>query len=377
MMPSMARIRTEFREKLQLAMQSVSQSRSTVMHANEMESISYLTPYSFLCREPEQMAKLLDMTLGDVLQWRAKLAEQLRLEKHPNCDNLFISGSCSALHLYQKEKEDSCKRLVVSTGSSAFDGLVACQEQQQISVCTSTGLRGGLVYEVVGEPASGKTQLALSIVCRALVDTRGLATVYYLTSLGVSESAITRRISRLLDTHIHKNNTGISSPSEMHSKYTHQIHFVPVRDGYQLLSALTHIEGLDSQKLIVVLDSASGCLTTDSLSLQEAGPNVIAQVSMQLRQLARNSDSLVFVCNGTIPAPKYAGEDISLMKQGTLAPALKKYWRPHDVRVYLEITKSCNDFKYISATLTRHCLKSVNHAAVVFAICQTGVTDAA
>jgi hypothetical protein len=469
----------------------------TTAHSMNMNSVSMkhmnmssMTPQAFLARDPQQLCDDLSMSMEDVLEWRCQLATQLRTTRmnehqhhhrhgcnngngkgsgHNNaqdqvpqqeqehagsgpgsCNKPLFVGAVSALELYhaqQRQHKTQTTSLTISTGSVALDKLFLSTSHTYRSGL-GVGLVGGTVVEVVGEPSSGKTQLALSVACRALLwidpQQHPQVQVHYLVSGGsTSVTALTRRLSRLLDSHMNqKQHNSNHQHQHPHNHQQHHlrnnkrtavqclehIHFTLVRDGYQVLAALDRIvdpknmntgtvtgheqqEHYQHHHNVIILDSASGCLTNHTLLEDntrtstaggggcDSGVALVNQVGIQLRQVARQTGSVVLVLNGLVKANHpYANTSTAIasssyLKQGTLQPALvslkqPKYdaWRPQDVRIGLEIignmtvlnhkkNKSIQAFVMDrpSQTMTTNGDDSLLHCQ--FAIDASGVTD--
>ena len=99
--------------------------------------------------------------------------------------------------------------------------------------------------------------------------------------------------------------------------------FTTVNDGYEALTALEQVG--DEKRILVILDSASGCLCADLYSSGdgEAGLMLSKQVARILRRIARHNGAAVLVTNGPV-----SGE------ASGVKPAMGQTWHAADVALW-------------------------------------------
>lgn len=230
-----------------------------------------------------------------------------------------IPGCVSVVELlkYQKALASSNNSASsISTGSSTLDHLLAIPTEMATSLSSSMnprlcipmqGLPWGTVIQCSGAAATGKTQVALQVAVSAASQN---VRVLYISS-AVGQGSLKPLVLRLreLACAVATSRTQVVSMMDL-------VSFQTVEDGYQLLTCLAELEEscLDEsqQQLapsneqqqpastirVVILDAASGCLTTEDESL-------LQRVALRLKQLARHYNLLVWINNSsTTPRPK-------------------------------------------------------------------------
>jgi hypothetical protein len=157
--------------------------------------------------------------------------------------------------------------------------------------------------------------------------------------------------------------------------------FATVNDGYEALAVLEQVG--DQKRILVILDSASGCLSADLYASGDGDVGLILsqQVARTLRRLARHNGAAVLVTNGTV-----SGEGSGSK------PAMGQAWYAADVALWFQATTpigssvedpvvSISDSKRIRATLEHHSAKpchrpqTIGDRTVEFMITSTGIAD--
>jgi len=266
------------------------------------------------------------------------------------------------------------------------------------------GVAFGHVTEVYGSLATGKTQLALSLAARMALFNTDRVSVYYLAAGGGNASVVplVRRLSRMV-TVLHEQLTtnGQKLGSRDMLERLRGVEFTTVSDGYAALAELSRIESIHRRPThtqpteissndplggcLIVLDSASGCLTPDLLGGGLATPTdngvgayLVSEVALTLRRMARLQNHAVLVTNGT------AGERSGSVNgtSASLKPALGYGWNAADVQVFFEVREGEKNMR-IRATLEQHYARSIHthrddscgRDCADFAIDTVGVVD--
>ena len=358
---------------------------------------------------------------------------QLRTKK------AFIEGSCTALDYcihasfdllmsfpendethqseslpFQSIDENICNISTIPTGSKQLDQLLS-PPPSSIAALHSTfkqyipnsnkthtpGLAFGLVTEVTGPPASGKTQLALTLASNAA---KQKMTVHYLASGGGNSTIVplARRLLNIL------RSTNVNHSNLLFTQILERVTFHTVTDGYQALTKLTEIQqtiegknrirndcdseidtsnsndqfrkyrNFKNSRILLIFDSASGCLSPNIAGSRidgGVGSALMNQVGIMLRRMARINNHAVFVTNGSVGKPlSYAqmhnndNQSSSTIAQDIFKqPAMRNMWKIADIRVCFGILEDCNlnqrdgiGVRKIRAILDKHFAKSCN-----------------
>ena len=261
------------------------------------------------------------------------------------------------------------------------------------------GVYPGIVTEVAGPPSSGKTQISLSVSADAAL--RGWS-VHYLAGGGGSASVLplARRLRQMVSartrtassssSHPRPSGGGGGIPIDATARALERVRFTTVPDGHRVLAALCGIEAdfllssandggdgegrggrgaVESHDLLVVLDSASGCLAPDLYADGDGGigASLVNEAALMLRRLSRaaaisptgevTGRCAVFVTNGTVSSHSSSssssysggwkkGGDGSVsgsIREGASSGgrpnhklAMGSFWRAADVRALLE-----------------------------------------
>ena len=145
----------------------------------------------------------------------------------------------------------------------------------------------------------------------------------------------------------------------------------------------THVV-LDLQdRCLVVLDSASGCLSPQLCGNGDGGTGsvLIAGIGSALRRTARVRDDAVLVTNGVVRAGRGRGRE---RRRGNddrdWRPAMNNVWKFADVRIGLKSLRhdERNNTRIVRATLDGHKTEPLRrpNESVEFAISKDGVSDA-
>jgi AAA domain len=250
------------------------------------------------------------------------------------------------------------------TGSRHLDQLLRFPPEFSFAFKNPLLFHGpeGYVIQLAGMPASGKTQLALSMAAsygltHAMTQAAG-PNVWYLYSSPTALNAHVRRLADLLSlrarTLPHELNQ--SGGDDWATWALDRTVFLSVHDDFSILAALADIEtnlnlcycseSTVLQTRLIVLDSASACL---------AGANnhiLLVQVGRTLQRLARDFGITVLVVNG-------AGTEIRTPSNSTRRlqrPALGVVWSSHmDISVWLHSHGVDQEHRtLIQAQLDRH-----------------------
>jgi len=371
---------------------------------------------------------------------------------HRNRPPAIIAGAASCLDLcinalLSKDSESSSKPL--STGSLRLDELLgapsdvmcggqSCWVHQSSTLPPNmrkrrrigdkprsifglgqasehSGVLPGLVTEIFGPSSTGKTQVALTVAADAAL--RGW-TVHYLAGGGGSATVLplARRLRQLLSeksrpeiTAKHGSSCGDESPME-------RVLFTTVPDGNHALAALANVESTMhslayresktrhekpiNKDILVILDSASGCLSPNLFSEGDggAGAAMVNEIGLVLSRLSRTAGRScrcsVLITNGTVSSVSN-NDSIS---PSSFKPAMGKLWRASDIRIKVVtsstdnsseglIKQSCSSngmvispVKNIRATLVKHFAKSLNASksssiTATYGISASGVVD--
>lgn len=278
------------------------------------------------------------------------------------------------------------------------------------------GIAFGIVTEVTGPPASGKTQLALTLAINA---SKQNIHVHYLAAGGGNRTIIP------LARRLYAMSRSPRSESSSQSECLHKIHFHSVKDGYHALAIMDQIKrnsenlheeivndvkDVSKKRILLILDSASGCLSPNILVERRdggIGSSLIHEVGMALRRLARIYQHAVFVTNGTVGCINMSSNGNSAdvrndhNQQSNIIrrhyqPAMKNMWKVADIRICFDILEDLDKNqnlirqdietrafrRKIRATLDKHYAKSCNPAeryiaerSAEFALWHLGVTD--
>jgi len=422
-------------------------------------------PQSLLARDPGELSRILSISKKDVNNIRNQGAEAIIMDTtvghgEESCRILreldlisstekieegeettisstsairpslsMIGGStlldlCSLSSLSPLELSDS----VITTGSSALDSLLSPLElssstnikkrsRSEISGIipephSPIGLQSGIVTEVSGPSGSGKTQLSLSLAANAIIHpTASTWKVHYLVAGGGSTSiySLARRFRQICHSRFHADGErNLPSSDEVLKR----ISFTVVPDAYYLLATLTELErefhatkiiNKTSYNHLIILDSASGCLSSYLYGDRDGGVGaaLLNEVCLSLRRLARivrvgadtnglarriRRQAAVFVTNGVVSA----------FRKGATRekkPALGELWRTADVQIVLstlgDVYNNSSDvpgmwksaMRRVSARLERHNEKQCNASSekhirnVQFGIDQSGIVN--
>lgn len=328
---------------------------------------------------------------------------KLQLQQH---DDSLILGSVSALDLGLYESLCFDRHRALSTGSNRLDELLSPpaeftntavvhplkKQQQTVSSgedSSKIGMPFGYVTQVTGPPACGKTQLALMVSALHASKEPGPSVFYLASGVGHATLILARRMNHFCQRT--KNANPING-----------VNFFNVSNGYEALSALSEIEAKIQQRsvsqqkqgtglsllhprVLIVFDSASGCLSGDLYSAGDggAGVSLAREVAWTLKRLARQHGAAVLVTNGTVSAEKHS-----------LKAAMGQSWKAADLKLWLKVVEDAgqdvrqsnnsgicvSQRKIISATLEQHPAKAVHgkktsEITANFAITASGISD--
>lgn len=284
--------------------------------------------------------------------------------------SLTIEGFASALDLVRYETLHTGGPL--PTGCPSLDAMLALPTEyaavvstavkalpvESAAVLPTTGLPRGYVTQLAGPPASGKSQVALHLAAQQALTTTTASTWYLCNA---SAAIYAQRLAQLI-------------PSGATRALDRTI-FRTVTDEYQVLAALADLRAVleneeddageenaaqtnaarqqVSKPLLLVLDSASGCLCTEN-------DDLMAKVALSLKSLARQHGLAVLVTNGAVT--DRSSDSISSRSSKA---ALGKAWKSAaDIHVWLEsIGRSSGNAaavvggpspKFVQARLDRH-----------------------
>ena len=299
----------------------------------------------------------------------------------------FIIGSISSLEmsahsLFMKRACANARLEHLSTGSDALDSLLAPtspsietislgypfdlsrandKSHNDNSSSKPGGIPFGMITEFSGPPSSGKTQLSLSIIARAVVCTN--IRVIYIRS-GDSSSVCRRLYAMCVEvvrtSSRHANNVNDVQRMEMDAKTAQRmmerIAVTSCFDAYSLLALLAKIEskelshGDDERSdngTLLVVDSISGCIG-HHLSDLAVGAALANQVGLTLRRMTRSLDCrfpsrlsgnetactpphrfAVVVTNGSVAS--WSDNTSNKSK-----PAMGRYWHANDIGLWIE-----------------------------------------
>jgi hypothetical protein len=277
----------------------------------------------------------------------------------------IIVGALTALDLcrYQEYLHEA-RPAGIPTHSRQLDDLLAFPPESNCSTCG--GLPFGYVTQVTGPPATGKTQLALGVAAQHAADS---GKVFYLAS-GFGHGTLLPLVRRLQHFCTANNFQNVIQ----------NVTFATVNDGYEALTALEQVA--DEKRILVILDSASGCLSADLYASGDgdAGLMLSQWVAHTLRRVARHNGAAVLVTNGTV-----SGEGSGVK------PAMGQAWYAADVALWFQATstgssvedliESTSGSKRIRATLEHHWAKpchrlhTIGDQTVEFMITSTGIAD--
>ena len=333
-----------------------------------------------MSRDPASLAQSLRVPLLQIEKVRAAVSDALAAKAphgkralhvaatigNAESYNPIVVGALTALDLcrYQEHLHED-QPAGISTHSRRLDELLAYPAEFNCS--TTGGLPFGYVTQVTGSPASGKTQLALGLAAQHAADS---GKVYFLAS-GFGHGTLLPLIRRLQHFCTASNFQNVLQ----------NVTFATVNNGYEALSVLEQVG--DRKRILVILDSASGCLSGDLYAPGDGdvGLMLSQQVARTLRRLARHNGAAVLITNGTV-----SGDG------NTLKPAMGQAWHVADVALWFEATTSIgssledpsvsvSDIKRIRATLEHHSAKpchrrnTIGERTVELVITSTGIAD--
>jgi KaiC/GvpD/RAD55 family RecA-like ATPase len=236
-----------------------------------------------------------------------------------------VSGTISVLEMLQEKARES-EFPTLTTGSFSLDRLLSFPKEYSVAPSAEmtlnhssdphSGIPFGYVTQFSGPPGCGKSQVALQVAS----STANIKT-WYLSS-NPSLRSYAQRLSQLVKHY----------PQSVQFDVLTRTDFLSVGDEHQLLAALADIEhSLESGTVaapncLLVFDSASGCLNSDSPFLT---------ISNTLRRVARRYRVAVVITNGSVS--HRSGDDGRL---STPKPALGKFWKAADIQVWAELTRS-------------------------------------
>jgi archaellum biogenesis ATPase FlaH len=295
------------------------------------------------------------------------------LQNNNTENSTWLMGAQSACFLLQQNNK---RRFQFSTGSISLDGLVAfpagyqpaalassplssiqtnSQCTQSQSTSSTTGLTSGYITQISGPSASGKTQLALH--------TAGLASLSHARIWYLCSQPPRVNVERLYQLVYHK--TSLNSTDSLQESLK-RIELVHVQDEFALLTSLAEIERAiqalqmndNATPVLVIIDSLSMCLSTESESL-------LLQVASTLVRLARQARAAILVVNGAVRSD-----------ETKFKPALGKTWsRVADIHVWLQQADQQDVNRKIQARLDRHPVKARNNATIEFYITANGISE--
>ena len=330
--------------------------------------------------------------------------------------NIMLRGQKRSRQQMKEQQQPAATIHIISTGSIALDGMLAIPENISSTLSASMntlmtshsqqpdGVPCGYVFQCSGPSASGKTQLALQLAMSAAAS---LHNVWYLTSgVGTTPRPLAMRLKQLAFAAVEGHRSQALALLENISLQT-------IHNGYQLLARLDELEEMllldqarhsnsttttttnsSSPPKALILDSASGCLTTEDDGLLQT-------VALRLKQLARNFELLVWINNGSVtPITSNSNSNSnsnSTASRGTAItskpkPALGMAWkRACDIHISLQVPshKKQQEEPYyqeqsgpsstvVQATLEQHPFRnchSANASSAQFCITPRGVQD--
>jgi DNA repair protein RadB len=282
-----------------------------------------------------------------------------------------IPGTISALQLlnHQVQYYQQHQQYNLSTGCLALDQLLsfppeyACTTHMDVPMGPALFLNG-YVTQLYGPPASGKSQLALQVVASSCCatctnnksSTSSTCDSWYLSS----DPALNRYAERL-----HQICGG--------GEQVPQTRFVTVTTTHQVLHALAMIEAsiiqgngnndapITKRGTLLVLDSASGCLSTENDEL-------LHRVASLIKNLARHYNMAVVVTNASVQRHQQSQQPT------LLRPALGRIWKKAiDIQVLVEAING----GYSRATLELHSAKQCSEKDIAkFRIEAKGIVSA-
>lgn len=330
------------------------------------------TPQAFLSRDPASLAKALNVALHQIETVRAAVADALAA-KSPhgkralqvaatvgNTQEPIVVGAVSALDKcrYHEYLHGNQKSAGISTHVCRLDELLSFPPE--FKCFNSGGIPFGYVTQVSGPPASGKTQLALHLAAKHAAHGNK---VVFLAS-GYGHGTLLPLVRRLKD----------FCEKENFQNILQNVTFVVVQNGHEALSAMDQHVGGETNRSLLILDSASGCLSADLYAAGGTGKVLAQQVAYCLRRIARHSGAAVLVTNGTVSA-----------SDNGVKAAMGQAWNVADISLWFQPRAGPDDGsnKCIRVTLEHHLAKPTilanqagqNHS-VEIAITSTGIVDA-
>lgn len=278
----------------------------------------------------------------------------------------------------------------LSTGLSPLDEMISLPNEYTLGASAAShsnfpstgGIPFGYVTQFIGPSGCGKTQLTLGL---ALTAARNLQLSCWFLTSSMSTLSLADRLWQLSQD---SGSSMANFENQDASSILKRIQIIPVRDECQVLAQLARIE-LDleaqsgngpRQSGVLILDSASGCLSTES-------EDCLRRVARTLRRLARQYALAVVITNGTVSSAPFSSEigtgTDSVTTRNVVkssGPALGRAWNkdgPSDVDVRLEAlpTLSTPQVTIYKATLERHfakeCVNSLS--ACTYSIQESGV----
>ena len=135
---------------------------------------------------------------------------------------------------------------------------------------------------------------------------------------------------------------------ENYQNILQNVTFVVVHNGHEALAAMDQHVGDTTNRSLLILDSASGCLSADLYAMGDTGKALAQQVAYGLKRIARHSGAAVLVTNSTVSA----GDN------GVKA-AMGQAWHVADISLWFQTRAGPEDgsSKCIRVTLEHHLAK--------------------
>lgn len=331
------------------------------------------TPQAFLSRDPASLAKALNAPLSQIEKVRAAVADALAA-KSPhgrralqvaatvgNKQEPFVVGAVSALDKCRHHDflHGNQEKGGISTHVRRLDELLAFPPE--FKCFNSGGVPFGYVTQVSGPPASGKTQLALRLAAEHAAT--GNKVVFLASGYGHGTLLpLVRRLQHFCE-------------KENFQSILQNVTFVVVHNGHEALAAMDQHVG-ETNRSLLILDSASGCLSADLYATGDTGKAMAQQVAYCLRRIARHSGAAVLVTNGTVSSSD---------NDGGVKPAMGQSWYAADISLWFQTRPGLDDgsSKCIRVTLEHHVAKptmrayqAVQDQSVEIVITSTGIVEA-
>lgn len=352
--------------------------RSIGVHPQLQEKLAALkppieTPQALLSRDAASLAESLNVPIHIIDSVRSAVADalisstkdgkrSLRVsvivnEEEAEVSKPLLAGSLSALEylLYQQQ---TCKGQSILSGSKWLDRLLGIDDN-------TPGLAFGNVTQLTGPPSSGKTQVALAFAAHHAE--RGGKVVYLASDFGHGTILpLARRLSHY-------------ASKENYQRILTNVHFSPIRNGYQAMASLLQLEDDDFLAndfsclgSLLILDSASGILTGDLYAGGDgnAGKIIARQLALQLKKMVRNYNLSALVTNGTVSG-----------SNGN-KPAMGQVWQVADIALWLEVLDGFDETastKTVRARIDKHPFRAWHRKEpsqlVEFGITTSGIVD--